>query len=92
MSKNLAIFGGEKIIKKKFEKYNSIGSEEVLAAKSVLESGNLSQFVGSKGSDFLGGPKVQEFERECENRGRSASRNFWVCRAQRERNDAQGFL
>jgi len=66
MSKNLAIFGGEKIIKKKFEKYNSIGSEEVLAAKSVLESGNLSQFVGSKGSDFLGGPKVQEFERECE--------------------------
>lgn len=66
MKKNLAIFGGEKTIKKNFEKYNSIGFEEVCAAKLVLESGNLSQFVGSNGPDFLGGPKVQEFERKCE--------------------------
>ena len=67
MNKNkLAIYGGDKIIIKSFERYNSIGIEEINAAKSVVESGKLSQFLGCWDDDFYGGPKVQEFERNCE--------------------------
>lgn len=62
----LAIKGGKKIIDKKFEIYNSIGTEEVNAAKSVVESGVLSKFLGCWDEDFYGGPKVLEFERACE--------------------------
>ena len=62
----LAIHGGKKIIEKSFEKYNSIGIEEVNAAKQVVESGVLSQYLGCWDDDFFGGSKVQEFERECE--------------------------
>ena len=62
----LALFGGEKVITKEFEVYNSIGKEEVQAAKSVVESGVLSQFLGSWHPDFFGGIKVQEFERAWE--------------------------
>ena len=62
----LAIHGGKKIIEKSFEKYNSIGIEEVNAAKQVLESGVLSQYLGCWDDDFFGGAKVQEFERKCE--------------------------
>ena len=39
----LAIFGGKKIVKNTFDKYKSIGEEEVDAAKKVIESGNLSE-------------------------------------------------
>ena len=62
----LAINGGPKTIIKPFRRYNSIGKEEVEAAKRVIESGVLSQFVGCWDPDFYGGPKVQEFERACE--------------------------
>ena len=62
----LAINGGEKIIKKQFQKYNSIGLEEVEAAKSVIESGILSKYLGRWGPDFFGGPKVREFEEKCQ--------------------------
>lgn len=62
----LALFGGDKVIKNNFKLYNSIGVEEVEAAKQVVESGVLSKFIGSWDPDFYGGPKVQEFERECE--------------------------
>jgi dTDP-4-amino-4,6-dideoxygalactose transaminase len=62
----LALFGGDKVIKNNFKLYNPIGSEEVEAAKQVVESGILSKFIGSWDPDFYGGPKVQEFERECE--------------------------
>lgn len=62
----LAIHGGPKLIEKQFERYNSIGREEVEAAKKVVESGVLSQFIGVWDPDFFGGPKVQEFERMCE--------------------------
>ena len=61
----LAINGGSKTIKKPFKRYNSIGLEEVNAAKSVIESGVLSQFLGRWGPDFFGGPKVKEFEEDC---------------------------
>ena len=62
----LALLGGAKTIIEPFKRYNSIGAEEVTAAKEVVESGILSQFVGCWDPDFYGGPKVQEFERECE--------------------------
>lgn len=63
---NLALFGGPKIIQSTFNRYNSIGQEEVEAVKVVIESGVLSQFLGTWSPDFYGGPKVQEFERKCE--------------------------
>tara|TARA_B110000027_G_C16109309_1_gene296903 strand:+ start:1140 stop:2420 length:1281 start_codon:yes stop_codon:yes gene_type:complete len=61
----LALFGGPKTIKTPFKSYNSIGQEEAEAVRKVVESGNLSQFLGSWEPDFFGGPKVQEFEKQC---------------------------
>jgi dTDP-4-amino-4,6-dideoxygalactose transaminase len=58
--------GGPKTIPRPFSRYNSIGQEEVEAAKKVIESGVLSRFLGCWEPDFFGGPKVQEFERQCE--------------------------
>lgn len=66
-NEKLALYGGPKAIQKTFKRYNSIGAEEVEAAKQVIESGVLSQFLGAWHEDFYGGPKVQEFERQCEN-------------------------
>jgi dTDP-4-amino-4,6-dideoxygalactose transaminase len=62
----LALMGGEKTIQTPFKRYNPIGMEEAEAAKKVIESGVLSQFLGCWDPDFYGGPKVQEFERACE--------------------------
>jgi len=62
----LALFGGPRVISQEFKKYNPIGLEEVEAAKRVVESGVLSQFLGCWSPDFFGGTKVQEFERQCE--------------------------
>jgi perosamine synthetase len=62
----LALHGGAKVRIESFNRYNSIGSEEVDAAKAVVETGILSQFLGCWDSDFYGGTKVQEFERACE--------------------------
>jgi perosamine synthetase len=61
----LALFGGDKTIKAEFKRYNPLGEEEVIAAKAVIESGVLSQFLGAWHEDFYGGPKVREFERRC---------------------------
>lgn len=63
---DLALLGGPKTITRPFLRYNSIGQEEVEAAKQVIESGVLSRFLGCWEPDFFGGPKVQEFERQCE--------------------------
>jgi len=65
-SEKLALFGGPKTIQAKFKRYNPIGLEEVQAATKVIESGVLSQFLGAWHEDFFGGPKVKEFERQCE--------------------------
>ncbi len=66
MSKEkLALFGGPKSITEPFKRYNSIGQEEVEAARLVVENGNLSQFLGTWKPDFYGGPKVKEFEKKC---------------------------
>ncbi|MBU0689932.1 MAG: DegT/DnrJ/EryC1/StrS family aminotransferase [Gammaproteobacteria bacterium] len=61
----LALFGGNKTIQRPFKRYNPIGEEEVNAAKQVVESGVLSQFLGVWHEDFYGGPKVREFEQAC---------------------------
>jgi perosamine synthetase len=81
MNKMLAFSGGDKLISKIFTPYNSIGSDEIAAAKKVLDSGVLSKFVGAWHPDFYGGPKVQEFERECEkyfNVKHAVSINSWT--------------
>jgi dTDP-4-amino-4,6-dideoxygalactose transaminase len=65
-TEKLALHGGPKTITKPFKRYNPIGKEEVEAAKAVVESGVLSQFLGCWDPDFFGGPRVQEFERACE--------------------------
>ena len=57
-----ALNGGEKIIKKTFKPYNSIGSEEMEAVKKVMKSGKLSQFKAGKGKNFYGGFFVKQFE------------------------------
>jgi len=62
----LALFGGGKTIQTTFKRYNPIGEKEVEAARRVIESGILSQFIGAWHEDFYGGSKVQEFERQCE--------------------------
>lgn len=61
----LAIKGGQKLIHKSFKRYSPIGSAEVEAAKAVVESGVLSQYLGAWHEDFYGGPKVREFEKSC---------------------------
>jgi dTDP-4-amino-4,6-dideoxygalactose transaminase len=66
MTKNeLALFGGNKTIDVEFERYNSIGNEELVAAKNVIKSGNLSNFLGEWHDDFYGGIKVKELEKDC---------------------------
>lgn len=65
----------------RFNKYNPIGNEEKNAAIKVIESGVLSQFVGSWGPDFYGGKKVQEFERAAEKKFKvkyALSVNSWT--------------
>lgn len=56
------MLGGKKTIKNTLRPYNSIGIEERDAAMEVIDSGNLSQFLGAWNEDFYGGPKVKEFE------------------------------
>jgi perosamine synthetase len=62
MSKVLAINGGKPVRTKLFPAYNTIGEEEKKAVMKVLDSGNLSQYLGAWTHDFLGGPTVRTFE------------------------------
>jgi len=66
MHEVLALFGGEKVISREFKPYNPLGPEETEAARQVVDSGILSQFLGTWDPDFFGGPQVQGFERDCE--------------------------
>lgn len=61
---HLAIKGGEPIRKKLFPGYNTIGREEKEAVQKVLDSGNLSQFLGAWTEDFFGGPTVRKLEED----------------------------
>jgi perosamine synthetase len=59
----LALLGGKPIRTQLFPAYNTMGSEEKRAVMEVLDSGNLSQFLGAWHEDFFGGPKVRIFEK-----------------------------
>ena len=58
----LALYGGQKVIDKEFERYQSIGEEETKAVENVMRSKVLSKYIGGWGEDFNGGKKVREFE------------------------------
>jgi dTDP-4-amino-4,6-dideoxygalactose transaminase len=58
----LAIKGGTPVRTQLFPAYNTIGEEEKQAVMKVLDSGNLSQFLGTWSEDFLGGPMVRKLE------------------------------
>jgi perosamine synthetase len=58
----LALFGGNPVRKRLFPAHQTMGKEEQSAVQKVIESGNLSQFLGAWHQDFFGGPKVREFE------------------------------
>ena len=58
----LALSGGPKAITGDIPEYKSIGTEEIEAANRVMRSGKLSQFFGSWGENFLGGPEVRSME------------------------------
>jgi perosamine synthetase len=60
----LAINGGKPVRTRLFPAYNTIGDEEKIAVINVLESGNLSQFLGAWHPDFYGGPCVRRFEED----------------------------
>lgn len=58
----LAIKGGTPVRTKLFPAYNTIGEQEKKAVMEVLDSGNLSQYLGTWSHDFLGGPRVRQLE------------------------------
>lgn len=59
----LALLGGPKSITRPLVRYNSIGNEELRAAKAVIETGVLSKFLGCWDPDFYGGEKIQTLEK-----------------------------
>lgn len=59
---NLAIFGGPKAVPHELTRYVSMGADEKKAVAEVMDTDCLSGFYGSWGDEFLGGPKVKEFE------------------------------
>ena len=58
----LALLGGTPVIANEPPSYSSMGEAEKAAVGKVIDSGCLSGFFGSPGPEFLGGPKVREFE------------------------------
>ncbi|NCY20338.1 DegT/DnrJ/EryC1/StrS family aminotransferase [bacterium] len=60
----LALHGGSKAIHTRFTPYRSLAAEEVQAARKVVQSGQLSRYLGCWHPDFYGGPHVQSFERK----------------------------
>lgn len=60
----LALLGGTPVRTELFSQSNTIGEEEKQAVMKVLDSGNLSRFVGYWNKDFYGGPMVRKFEED----------------------------
>jgi perosamine synthetase len=50
-------------MKLKLKRYNSIGPEELNAAKKVISTGKLSEFVAGNTGEFYGGSNIQKFEK-----------------------------
>lgn len=64
-AESLALLGGPRVIEAPLRRYNPIGAEELEAARRVIESGVLSQYIGAWSPDFYGGPQVLAFEAAC---------------------------
>lgn len=62
--KNLAIAGGTPLRTAPFSGRRTMGEAEKQAVIEVMDSDQLSSFFGSPGEQWLGGPKVKEFERK----------------------------
>ena len=60
----LAIQGGKKSVKTSLKIFNTYDQKELSAAKKVIKSGVISDFVGKKGKNFYGGKYVREFEHQ----------------------------
>jgi dTDP-4-amino-4,6-dideoxygalactose transaminase len=60
----LAINGGTPVRTVPFPRYNTIGDEEKRAVMEVLNTGVLSQFLGTWHPDFYGGERVRKLEQE----------------------------
>ena len=58
----LAILGGDPVRTRLFPAYQTMGAEEMAAVRRVMESGNLSQYLGAWHEDFMGGPEVRRLE------------------------------
>lgn len=58
----LALFGGEPVIRVPFPPYTSLGEQEVEAAARVVRSGVLSAYIGAAGPGFMGGPELRAME------------------------------
>jgi perosamine synthetase len=80
-NEKLALFGGPKVIRKNFKRYNSIGKEEISAVNKVMKTGILSDYIANNSDHFYGGKKVRQFEKMCEkyfNVKRAISVNSWT--------------
>jgi perosamine synthetase len=62
----LALFGGSPVISSPFRKYNTLDQSDFDVVQSVIASGNLSNFIGDLGPNFLGGHEVRLFEANIE--------------------------
>ncbi len=58
-----ALLGGTPVREKAIPWTSTMGEEESNAVMDVMESGILSAFIANSGSQFLGGPKVRELEK-----------------------------
>jgi perosamine synthetase len=63
---SLALFGGDAVRRAPFPRYNPIGEAEKRAVLEVMESGVLSEYLGTWSPEFYGGPRVRKLEREWE--------------------------
>lgn len=59
---SLAIFGAAPTVSHPIRPYRSMGLAEREAVAQVIDDDRLSGFYGSPGDQFLGGPRVKEFE------------------------------
>jgi len=64
MDNQLALLGGEPILKEPFPIFNAIGEEEKEAVARVMDTRVLSDFIGRAGEKFLGGEQVLAFEKK----------------------------
>lgn len=60
----LALLGGDPVIKGSLKPFISIGQEELEAVTKVMKKGVLSAYIAAAGDSFMGGEGVKEFEQK----------------------------